>query len=443
MEDVQAGWVTGRAAARPVYYPLAQLPAPVPMKSEILSIGSELTSGQNLDTNSQWLSRRLAEIGVAVGWHTTIADDLDANIDAFRIAAGRAGLVLITGGLGPTQDDLTREALARAAGVELVFDQERYDQIAAMFSRRGRTMPERNRVQAMLPAGAEALPNECGTAPGVWMRLGGAWVAAMPGVPSEMFVMYEKQVKPRLPALGLGGGILVQRKINAFGAGESAVEEKLLDLTRRGHVPEVGITVGDATISLRILARAATPAEAQAQIEPVERVIRERLGELVFGVEDEDLHDAVAALLNAKRLTLATAEGVTAGLVASRLASVPGASAWLRGGIVAYDNRTKVEMLAVPQGLIDEKGAVSAEIAEAMAVGCRTRWRTDLAVSTVGVAGPGDLGPDSPAGHVFVGLAWEGGSSSGNFTWPGTRAEVQRRTAKMALNRVRLHLMRT
>ncbi len=342
------------------------------MKSEILSIGSELTSGQNLDTNSQWLSRRLAEIGIAVGWHTTIADDLDANIDAFRIASGRAGLVLLTGGLGPTQDDLTREALARAAGAELVFHPELFEQIAEMFRRRHRTMPERNRVQAMLPAGAEALPNECGTAPGVWMRLGGAYVAAMPGVPSEMVVMYEKQVRPRLLALGLGGGVLVQRKINTFGAGESAVEEKLFDLTRRGHVPEVGITVSDAVISLRILARAPSLAEAQAQIEPVERTIRERLGDLVFGVDDEDLHDAVAVLLAAKRLTLSTAEGVTAGVVASRLSAVPGASAWLRGGIVAYDNRIKVEMLAVPQPLIDEKGAVSAEVVEAMAVGCRT-----------------------------------------------------------------------
>jgi nicotinamide-nucleotide amidase len=412
------------------------------MKAEILSIGSELTSGQNLDTNSQWLSRRLAEVGIPVGWHTTIADNLDANIDAFRIAARRARLVIATGGLGPTLDDLTREAVAKAAGVEVVFHPESFEQIKEMFARRGRTMPERNRVQALFPAGAEPIPNDRGTAPGFWMPFGDSLIAAMPGVPTEMFAMFDSQVLPRLKALGLASGVLVQRKINLFGAGESAVEEKVADLTRRGHVPEVGITVSDATISLRILAQAATREEALAQIAPVERTIRERLRSLVFGAEEEELHDALVRLLAEKRRTLATAEGVTAGLVAQRIAHVPGASAVLRGGLVAYDNRLKTEMLGVPSELIEQHGAVSAAVAEAMAVGCRTRFRTDLAVSTVGIAGPGGGSADKPVGHVFVGLAWEGGVTSQNFSWIGTRAEVQSRTAKLALNLVRLHLLK-
>jgi nicotinamide-nucleotide amidase len=412
------------------------------MKCEVLSIGSELTSGQNLDTNCQWLSRRLASVGVPVGWHTTVADDLDDNVEAFRIAAGRAELVLVTGGLGPTQDDLTREALARAAGVELVFDPESFARIQAMFARRNRPMPERNRTQALLPDGAEAIPNDSGTAPGVWLRLGKAHVAAMPGVPSEMYAMFEAQVLPRLRKLGLTGGVILERKLNAFGAGESAVEEKLFDLTRRGHVPEVGITVSDATISLRILAQAGSEPEALAQIAPVERTIRERLGDLVFGTDEEDLQHAVLALLAQKRRTLATAESVTAGLVASRLAEVPGASSWLRGGVVTYTNPLKVALLGVPEALLEEKGAVSAEVAEALAVGCRTRLGADLAVSTVGVAGPVDLAPDKPVGLVHVGLAWEGGSATATSSWTGTRDEVRRRAAKFALNRVRLHLVR-
>jgi nicotinamide-nucleotide amidase len=310
-----------------------------------------------------------------------------------------------------------------------------------MFARRNRPMPERNRVQALCPAGAEPIPNDRGTAPGVWMRLGETYFAAMPGVPSEMFAMFETQVKPRLLGLGLAGGVLVQRKINVFGAGESLVEERLLDLTRRGHVPEVGITVSDATISLRILSRAATVEEAQREIAPVEQTIRQRLGELVFGVEEEDLQEAVARLLAEKRRSLATAEGVTAGLVAGRLAQVPGSSAWFRGGVIAYDNRLKTELLGVPQRLLDEHGAVSAAVAEAMAVGCRTRLRTDLAVSTVGVAGPVGAAADKPVGLVYVGLAWEGGSGAQSFSWTGTRAEVQGRTAKFALNRVRLRLL--
>jgi nicotinamide-nucleotide amidase len=410
------------------------------MKVEILSIGTELTSGQNLDTNCQWLSRRLAEIGVPVAFHTTVADDMADNVACFALAAQRADLVISTGGLGPTQDDLTREVIAAVGGVKLVEHAESLANIKEMFSRRGRTMPDRNHVQALIPEGAEAIFNVCGTAPGIWAKAGRATIIAMPGVPSEMYRMYAEQVQPRLLRMGVGGGVFVQRKINTFGAGESAVEAMLPDLTRRGHVPEVGITVSDAVVSLRILASAGSLAEVQAQIAPVEATIRERLGELVFGAEDEELQDAVVRLMKAKQKTVATAESITGGLVAHRICLIPGASDFFRGGAVTYTDDIKHRELGVPRELLEKYGAVSEPVARAMAEGVRAKFGVDIGVATTGFAGPSGGTEADPVGTAYVGLAHANGCEVTRYGWLGTRYEIMSRTAKLALNMVRLEL---
>jgi nicotinamide-nucleotide amidase len=415
----------------------------IAMRAEIIAIGTELTSGQSLDTNSQWLSQQLASLGIDVAFHTTLSDVLADHLTTFTIACERADLVLMSGGLGPTQDDLTREALAQVAGVPLVEDPDSLAAIASMFARRNRVMSDRNRVQALFPEGAEPLLNPVGTAPGIWMPVGRATVACLPGVPHEMKRMFLEQVVPRLRRNGWVSRITVHRKINLFGKGESEVEAQAMDLTARGRVPEVGITAHDSTISFRVIASGNTEEEARLIIEPTARLIYERFGSLIVGEGTDDVPEATVAQLAANRATLATAESCTGGVVAQMITSIAGVSSCYLGGVVSYANEVKSELLGVPPELIEEYGAVSPEVAAAMAEGVRRRLGTDLGLSTTGIAGPGGGTTEKAVGLVYLGLATGSGTQTRRLDIGSDQPRdiIQRRSSKAALNWVRLTLL--
>ena len=381
-------------------------------------------------------------MGFAVHFHTSIGDDLAENIAAFRVAIERADLIITSGGLGPTQDDLTREALAAVAGVGLVEDVASLEAIRALFARRNRVMSDRNRVQALFPEGAEPLPNPIGSAPGIAMKIGRASIACLPGVPNEMKRMFDEQVVPRLVGWGLVTRRIVHRKINLFGKGESDVEAEALDLTARGRVPEVGITASEATIAFRIVAEGETEEEALKLIEPTAALIYERFGDLIVGEGTEDVVDALARELARTGCTIATAESCTGGLVAQMITSVPGVSPHYPGGVVTYSAETKAGLLGLPFLLMEEHGAVSAEVAADMAARVRERFGADLGLAVTGVAGPDTDDPRHPVGLVYLGLATSDKVLSRKLELgpEQPRDVIRRRAAKQAINWARLVL---
>lgn len=413
------------------------------MNAEILAVGSELVSGQKLDTNSQWLSARLGDLGITTRFHTTLGDDRNDNLAALRIAIARASLVIVSGGLGPTQDDLTREVVAEVACVPLIEEPEALAAIEGFFIRRNRPMTERNRLQARFPRGAEALKNPVGTAPGIWLRVNESIVVCLPGVPYELYQMFTEQVIPRLRALGVCQRILIHRVINLFGKGEAEIERMALDLTDRGRVPEVGITASDATISFRITASGRDEEEARAAIEPTARLIHERFGPLIVGEGAADVAEGLAAQLDRAGLSLATAESCTGGLIAHRLTRLPGISAWYQGGLVTYAESAKVGLLGIEPGLVLEHGVVSAEVAAAMAQGVRARLGADLGVSVTGLAGPARPEDTQPVGLVYLGLATPEATTTRRLELgpEQPRDVIQSRAAKHAMNLARLDLL--
>ena len=409
------------------------------MRAEIVAVGTELLLGQIANTNARWMSERLAGVGIDVLHHQTVGDNLERIVQALRLAASRADAVLVTGGLGPTQDDLTRDAVAAAMGAPLVrrpaleaWLRERF----AGFS--SSPMPESNLRQADVPDGAEPIDNPLGSAPGLIASLGEARLYALPGVPGEMREMMERVVLPDLHERA-GVGVIASRVLRLTGMGESAVAEVLDDLFTGSSNPTVAYLASMGEVKVRLTAKAASPEEAGSLLTPMVEEVARRLGEVVFTTENETLEEAVLRLLRANVLTLATAESLTGGGVSARLAGPPGASASLRGGVVAYHEDVKREVLGVSEATLAGPGVVSAACAQEMAAGVRQLLGADVGIALTGVAGPEPHGGERP-GTVWIALETESHAHTRGMRITGERERVVRWSQQAALDLVRRYL---
>ena len=405
-----------------------------------VSIGNELLSGLTVDTNAAWLAGKLAELGMDVVAGYTVPDDLDAIEQTLAGAAERAQVVLVTGGLGPTDDDLTRQALARFLDAELQFRPELLEHIEQLFAHRDRAMAPTNRVQAYLPRGAAPLSNPIGTACGMRAEHKGHVFFCLPGVPSEMKRMFSDTVQPELVARMTAGPVTVRRRLRCFGTGESDIAAMLGDRMQRGRNPLVNSTASSGVITLHIVAEADDRAQAEALAHAEQTELRSLLGDVIFGEEDQTLAEVVGGQLTRRGMTLAVAESCTGGLIGKLLTDVPGASQHFLGGWITYSNEAKIRDLDVPESLIRTHGAVSEPVAEAMAVGARRRAGADFGLAVTGIAGPEGGTEQKPVGLVYIGVAAAASGRVARFIWPYSRPAVRLRAALTAINQLRLEL---
>jgi nicotinamide-nucleotide amidase len=410
-------------------------------RAEILAIGSELLTPFRTDTNSLYLTARLNDIGIDVVGKSIVADDRAAMESALRGALARADIVLTTGGLGPTDDDLTRDAIRAVAGVDADEDPAVIAAIEARFARRGWPMPAINRRQAQVPRGAEVLDNPNGTAPGLWMPIGGNVVVALPGPPRELQPMYDNHVEPRLRAR-TGRLVLRRRTLKTAGRGESHVEELAQPLYAlwREIDPAISTTIlaAPGQVELHLSAQGDDPARLDAALDAAVTALQGALGSIVVSVDGRSLEEVVGALLQKQGLMLAGAESCTGGLMLGRLTDVPGSSAWVAGGVVAYANSVKTETLGVPRDLIEAHGAVSEPVAAAMAAGVRVRLQAGIGVGITGIAGPGGGTDAKPVGTVAIAVAGPGDRRVvRTLRLPGDRAMVRQLAVQAALDLVR------
>jgi nicotinamide-nucleotide amidase len=408
------------------------------VRAEIVGVGTELLLGQIANTNAQWISERLAEVGVDVLFHDVVGDNHERIVEVLRLAVGRSDAVIVTGGLGPTQDDITREAVADVAGVRLLRRPDIEEWLRGRFERMGRDMPESNLRQADVPDGGEVIENERGSAPGLIVRTNGATIFALPGVPAEMRQMVRSSVVPRLAAESGPAGI-ASRQVRCIGMAESKIAEVLDDLFHGSTNPTVAYLAGGGEVRVRLTAKAASLGEADALIAPLAEEVRARLGDVVYSTGDEELEHVIGRELKAARTTVACAESLTGGGVAKRLTAAPGASAYFRGSAVVYTADAKERVLGVSRETIEREGIVSEACAREMATGARRAFDADVAVSLTGSAGPEPHDGAQP-GTVWIALEADDVAHARELRTPGDRATVLRWSEQAALDLLRRYL---
>lgn len=411
------------------------------MKAELVSVGTELLLGEITDTNAVYLSQRLAEIGIDVFFRHTVGDNLERIVSVLELALSRCDVVIICGGLGPTQDDLTREALAEVTGRPLVVNPEAERRLREFFAARNRVPTPSNLKQATVPEGGTLLENTCGTAPGLLVEHDGRALIALPGPPPEMREMFQRQVLPWLLRRQGEATVLRSRVLRLADIGESNLVDLIPDILDAQTDPTVAPYASPGEVRLRLTTKAHSEAEAAARLGEMEARLRERLGSYIYGVDEETMEVAVGKLLRARAATVACAESCTGGLIASRITDVPGASDYFRGAVVAYANEVKQRVLGVPEQVLREHGAVSEPCARAMAEGVRALLGADWAVATTGIAGPGGGTPEKPVGLVYIAVAGADGTVCVRGNWPGTRDQFKARVSQYALNTLRKRLL--
>ncbi|MCD6083500.1 competence/damage-inducible protein A [Candidatus Aerophobetes bacterium] len=411
------------------------------MQAEIISVGTELLLGDVVDTNASYIAKTLASLGIDLFRKTTVGDNRERIGAAFKEALARADLVIITGGLGPTEDDLTKETVSEVMGEELRLNEEVLERIKRRLSYPKRGTEEGMVKQAMVPSSAKIIPNPVGTAPGIILEKGGKTAILLPGVPREMERMMQEGVVPYLREKKQSTESIRSKVLKVVGMGESQVEKAILDLLREQSNPTIGLLAKRGEVHVRITAKFEEKRVMEEKIKQVEKKIRSRLGDYIYGADDETLEGKVAFLLKEKNLTVSVAESCSGGVLSHRLTNVPGSSNYFQAGVVSYSNQAKSQLLGVSSSLIEEKGAVSSEVAKEMARGIRKLMNTDLGVGITGIAGPTGATPKKPVGLVYIAISASKEELCEKFIFPGEREDVKWRASQAALDSLRRYLL--